>query len=312
MVDAYKNKTTSVKFSKQDIDGKELKDATITLTHSDGTKETWKSDGSAHEFTVKEGKYTFHEEKTPDDSKYKIATDITFEVVRNAQTKALEITNVVIGEGNKKLEDGTLVMVDAYKKAPEPGTKTTKVNFSKRALTRDGKELSGAKISLTKKDGTVVDTWVTDGTTRSFDLEDGEYTFTELSAPDKYQLATSITFTVANGKVSVGTTEISGNTIVMVDALKDKETNGSNGGNRSNNSSGNSNSGNSSQGKQTQQGYSGNSSQGKQTQQGYNNTQSSRGPAKTNDISNFMLYVGMLILSGLGLVLLSIKRRTTR
>ncbi|WP_036764521.1 SpaA isopeptide-forming pilin-related protein, partial [Peptostreptococcus sp. MV1] len=214
--------------------------------------------------------------------------------------------------GNKKLEDGTLVMVDAYKKAPEPGTKTTKVNFSKRALTRDGKELSGAKISLTKKDGTVVDTWVTDGTTRSFDLEDGEYTFTELSAPDKYQLATSITFTVANGKVSVGTTEISGNTIVMVDALKDKETNGSNGGNRSNNSSGNSNSGNSSQGKQTQQGYSGNSSQGKQTQQGYNNTQSSRGPAKTNDISNFMLYVGMLILSGLGLVLLSIKRRTTR
>ena len=84
----------------------------------------------------------------------------------------------------------------------------------------------------------------------------------------------------------------------MVDALKDKETDGSNGGNRSNNSSGNSNSGN--------------SSQGKQTQQGYNNTQSSRGPAKTNDISNLMLYVGMLILSGLGLVLLSIKRRTTR
>ena len=189
-------------------------------------------------------------------------------------------------------------MVDAYKNAPEPGTKTTKVNFSKRALTKDGKELSGAKISLTKKDGKVVDTWVTDGTTRSFDLEDGEYTFTELSAPDKYQLATSITFTVANGKVSVGTTEVSGNTIVMVDALKDKETDGSNGGNRSNNSSGNSNSGN--------------SSQGKQTQQGYNNTQSSRGPAKTNDISNLMLYVGMLILSGLGLVLLSIKRRTTR
>ena len=56
-----KPNSTKVKFSKRDIAGKELKDATIRLTHADGTSEEWKSDGTVKEFTVKEGKYTFKE-----------------------------------------------------------------------------------------------------------------------------------------------------------------------------------------------------------------------------------------------------------
>ena len=93
----------------------------------------------------------------------------------------------------------------------------TKVNFSKKALTENGEELAGATIKLTKKDGTVVKEWTTDGTQTEFELENGIYTFTEVSAPDKYQVATAITFEVKDGKVTVEGTEVSGNTIVMVD-----------------------------------------------------------------------------------------------
>ncbi|SFE96100.1 SpaA isopeptide-forming pilin-related protein, partial [Peptostreptococcus sp. D1] len=101
--------------------------------------------------------------------------------------------------------------------------KETKVSFSKKALTENGEELAGAKIKLTKKDDTteegttVIKEWVTDGKLTEFELEAGSYTFTEVSAPDKYQVATAITFEVKDGKVLVKGTEVKGNTIVMVD-----------------------------------------------------------------------------------------------
>ncbi|SFE95352.1 SpaA isopeptide-forming pilin-related protein, partial [Peptostreptococcus sp. D1] len=96
----------------------------------------------------------------------------------------------------------------------------TKVKFSKKALTANGEELKGATIKLTKENGTVIKEWVTDGKLTEFELEDGSYTFTEISAPDKYQVATAITFEVKAGKVLVTGTEVKGNTIVMVDKLK--------------------------------------------------------------------------------------------
>lgn len=96
-----------------------------------------------------------------------------------------------------------------------------KVKFSKKALTENGEELKGATIKLTKEDGSLLEEWVTDGSVREFELEDGKYTFTEVSAPDKYKVATAITFEVKGGKVTVKGTEVSGNTIVMVDKLKE-------------------------------------------------------------------------------------------
>ncbi|MDS3477159.1 SpaA isopeptide-forming pilin-related protein, partial [Streptococcus pneumoniae] len=51
--------------------------------------------------------------------------------------------------------------------------------------------------------------------------KDGKYTFTEISAPAKYQVATAITFEVKNGKAIVKGIEVTGNTIVMVDKLKE-------------------------------------------------------------------------------------------
>lgn len=96
----------------------------------------------------------------------------------------------------------------------------TKVKFSKKALTENGEDLKGATIQLTKEDGSLVKEWVTDGTVKEFELKDGKYTFTETSAPAKYQVATAITFEVKNGKAIVKGIEVKGNTIVMVDKLK--------------------------------------------------------------------------------------------
>ena len=97
---------------------------------------------------------------------------------------------------------------------------STKVKFSKKALTENGEDLKGATIQLTKEDGSLVKEWVTDGTVKEFELKDGKYTFTETSAPAKYQVATAITFEVKNGKAIVKDVEVKGNTIVMVDKLK--------------------------------------------------------------------------------------------
>ncbi|PKZ74952.1 hypothetical protein CYJ65_02495 [Gardnerella vaginalis] len=106
-------------------------------------------------------------------------------------------------------------MVDKLKEVPTP----TKVKFSKKALTENGEDLKGATIQLTKADGSLVKKWVTDGTVTEFELKDGKYTFTETSAPAKYQVATAITFEVKNGKAIVKGIAVTGNTIVMVDKL---------------------------------------------------------------------------------------------
>src|SRR5699024_10792839 len=105
---------------------------------------------------------------------------------------------------------------------------TTKVNFSKKALTKDGKELAGAEIELVKKDGTPVESWTSTGEVKTFDLEEGDYIFKEKVAPKGYELATDISFTVKDGKVTVGDTVVTGNTVVMVDKLKVTEGNNDN------------------------------------------------------------------------------------
>ena len=204
---------TKVKFSKKALteNGEELKGATIRLTKEDGSLvEEWVTDGTVKEFELKDGKYTFTEISAP--AKYQVATAITFEVKNGkAIVKGIEVT------GN------TIVMVDKLKELPPPppSTPPTKVKFSKKALTENGEELKGATIRLTREDGSLVEEWVTDGTVKEFELKDGKYTFTEISAPAKYQVATAITFEVKNGKAIVKGIEVTGNTIVMVDKLKE-------------------------------------------------------------------------------------------
>ena len=213
MVDKLKEVAkTKVNFSKKALteNGEELAGATIKLTKEDGSiVKEWITDGSVTEFELEDGIYTFTEVSAPD--KYQVATAITFEVKDGkAIVKDVEV------KGN------TIVMVDKLKEVPTP--LSTKVKFSKKALTENGEELAGATIKLTKEDGSLVKEWLTDGTVTEFELKDGKYTFTETSAPAKYQVATAITFEVKNGKAIVKDVEVKGNTIVMVDKLKEVPT----------------------------------------------------------------------------------------
>ena len=179
-------------------------------------------------------------------------------------------------EGSAKIESNVdkakqLLVFDVtnnYEEVPK-----TKVSFSKKALTENGEELAGAKIKLTKKDGTVVKEWTTEGKVTEFELEAGIYTFTEVSAPDKYQVATAITFEVKDGKVTVKGTEVKGNTLVMVDKLKEAPKT---------------------------------KDQLKETQK---TKAQLKGAPKTGDEFNPSLYAGIISLVGGALIILGIKRR---
>ena len=73
-------------------------------------------------------------------------------------------------------------------------------------------ELPGAELTLTYEDGTIVDEWVSTNEPHVItNPKDGAYTLTEVTAPDGYELAESITFLVKDGKVE-------GGHIIMYDA----------------------------------------------------------------------------------------------
>ncbi|WP_373262268.1 SpaA isopeptide-forming pilin-related protein [Hungatella hathewayi] len=82
---------------------------------------------------------------------------------------------------------------------PEP-TEKPSIIISKQDITTK-EELPGASLVVTKED-VVIDEWVSTSEKHEIkDLEDGTYVLTEVTAPDGYEVAESITFTVENGKV---------------------------------------------------------------------------------------------------------------
>ncbi len=86
----------------------------------------------------------------------------------------------------------------------------------------DGNPVSGAKLQIVDKDGKEIASWTTDGTAYRLDrvLVIGEtYTLKELEAPEGYQLAEDVTFTVDDSKVGPGEDKVI--TIKMVDKSVD-------------------------------------------------------------------------------------------
>lgn len=79
---------------------------------------------------------------------------------------------------------------------------TTKLIISKQDITTE-KELPGATLVITDSEGNEIDRWVsTDEQHEISNLPAGEYTLTEITAPDGYVKADSITFTLnADGTV---------------------------------------------------------------------------------------------------------------
>jgi uncharacterized surface anchored protein len=172
----------------------------------------WKStDTSRLLYNLPNGTYTITETKAPEG--YKIADPVTFTVENGNVTKINEIE--VANSTNE------VVIVDQSESATP--TLTT-VQLSKTDVS--GKEISGAQLTLTGTDAdnkaisftesNFDDTAIsisTEGNTLSWtsdengaktikDLPDGTYTMHEEVAPSGYKIATDITFTVENGKVT--------------------------------------------------------------------------------------------------------------
>lgn len=159
---------TKITISKQDITDKtELPGASMKLTKQDGTVvDEWTSGTTPHEINkIEPGTYILTETTAPEG--YLKAESITFTVEANGDVQ-------------------TVTMYDDY----------TKLDISKQDITTK-EELPGAKLRLNKEDGTVIEEWTSTNTPHRINkLEPGKYVLTEITAPDGYKLAESITFTV--------------------------------------------------------------------------------------------------------------------
>ena len=198
------NKPITVEVSKVDVYGEELIGADMQLENADGEIiDEWISDGTNHIVTeLPAGDYTLKEIAAPDG--YVIATDIEFEVFADGTIKIRNVDSTAISEDGNPL----IVMVDD----------TTKVKISKRDITTD-KELPGATLQIIDEDGNVVEEWVSADEAHLVEgklIAGKEYTLREIIAPDGYEIANEIKFTVnADGSVTE---------VVMYDELTPKTT----------------------------------------------------------------------------------------
>ena len=198
------NKSITVEISKQDVYGNELAGAEMQLENSDGeVVDKWTSDGTNHVVTeLPAGGYTLKEIAAPDG--YVIATDIRFTVDVYGKITVENVDATAVSENGNPL----IVMVDD----------TTKVKISKRDITTD-KELAGATLQIIDEDGNVATEWVSTDEAHFIEgklIAGKEYTLRETIAPDGYEIANEIKFTVnADGSVTE---------VVMYDELTPKTT----------------------------------------------------------------------------------------
>ena len=179
---------TKVQISKKDLTtNEELPGAELTLTDEKGNEiDRWVSTDAPHYMErLPAGKYTLTEVTAPDG--YAIAERVEFEVLPTGEVQTFEM-----------FDD------------------TIKVKISKVDITTN-EELPGAELVIKDKDGTEIDRWIsTNGPHYVEKMPVGDYTLTEITAPNGYKVAESIDFTV------LPTGEIQ--TVVMKDAREDTPT----------------------------------------------------------------------------------------
>ena len=180
--------TIKAEFSKKDLTTmEELPGAELTITDKDGKElDRWVSTETPHYIEkLPAGDYTLTEVKAPDG--YAFAESVPFTVLPTGEVQQFEMRDDVI-----------------------------KVQISKVDITTN-KELPGAELIITDKDGKEIDRWVSTDTPHYIEkLPAGEYTLTEITAPDGYDIAESIRFTVLpTGEVQ---------TVVMKDARTPERT----------------------------------------------------------------------------------------
>ena len=214
------NKPTEMWVSKRDLtNDEELPGATLAIKNTDGnTVTTWVSTDEPHRVTgLHFGEsYTLTEIRAADG--YALANDITFRLIQKSDEDGnhleecevyyLTTKNILFWKWDdwKLLDDATVIMQDDI----------TKVQISKKDLTTN-EELPGAELVIKDKDGTEIDRWISTNEPHYVEkMPAGDYTLTEITAPNGYKVAESIDFTV------LPTGEIQ--TVVMKDAREDTPT----------------------------------------------------------------------------------------
>lgn len=214
------DKPTEMWVSKRDLtNDEELPGATLTIQDADGNVVTsWVSSDTPHRVTGLHlgDAYTLTETRPADG--YALADEITFRLLQKvdengnnlqeAEVYYLTTKNFLFWTWDdwKLLDDATVIMRDDI----------TKVQISKVDIAT-GEELPGAELTITDKDGEEIDRWVSSDKPHYIEkLPAGEYTLTEITAPDGYDIAESIRFTVLpTGEVQ---------TVVMKDARTPERT----------------------------------------------------------------------------------------
>ena len=214
------DKPTEMGVSKRDLtNDKELPGATLSIKDSDGNVvESWVSTDTPHRVTGLHlgDAYTLTETRPADG--YALADEITFRLLQTVDEDGSNLQEAEVYYLTKKsllfwtwddwklLDDATVIMRDD----------TIKVEISKKDLTTM-EELPGAELTVTDKDGKEIDRWVSSNKPHYIEkLPAGDYTLTEITAPDGYDIAESIRFTILpTGEVQ---------TVVMKDARIPEET----------------------------------------------------------------------------------------
>ena len=185
------NKPITVEISKRDIYGNELEGAEMVLENADGeTVDKWTSDGKNHIVSkLGTGEYVLKEIAAPDG--YVIATDIKFNVDVYGNVTVENVDSKAVSDNG----DPLITMVDD----------TTKVQISKQDITT-GEELPGATLQIIDEDGNVVEERVSTNEPHMIEgklIAGKEYTLKEIIAPEGYEIANEIKFTVnADGTVT--------------------------------------------------------------------------------------------------------------
>ena len=236
------NQDVKLSFAKVDVKGNAMAGCEMTLTGPNGYSKTWTSDADPEKLTgLAEGDYTLTEKPVTGYA----PVSISFAVKANGYIVTTDAQGNPITGSNFSLTENGLTVINR-----------SQISVSKKDIT-SLKELAGAKITITKTDGSwnealvelsrtgttftksdSVDdesqyqltskelTFISDGKNKTdiTGLPDGTYTMTEVVAPDGYnKVSTDFTFTIKNGVVdATGTTEydVSGNDIIMKDGQK--------------------------------------------------------------------------------------------
>ena len=163
-----------VTISKQDVTSKtELPGASLEIRTEDGTVvDSWKSETTPHEVSLKPGNYILKEINAPD------GYDLSEEEIKFTVTNKGATNNIVMYNTPTKKE-------------------VKKISISKQDITTK-EELAGATLEVKDEAGKVIDKWVSSSTPHIItDLEAGKYSLTEIQAPDGYNLSEeTVTFEV--------------------------------------------------------------------------------------------------------------------